>query len=308
MGIAVREPMLLKKAVSAAVPAMVAVIAFLHAQAIGALVDATATPASIAPFAEARAATVTDFPAPRPTSGQVILDRNPFDHLGIPVAPTDGAAADVFNGDVRNVPECEGVRTIITVRAEEPDASFAALEVGGKRHLRRRGGEVDNLSVLFIAEDRVWISKNGSICQAKLFGAAPPPAAAAKPAAGAPSALEKSIGAKIQKTGPNEYAIDRGAVSQLLEAQTELMKTPLVPEKEGDRVVGYRMTRIKPGSVLSMLGLEAGDRLESLDGVAVTSAEGMMQAYARLSTGTLSHMTIHVNRGGKPLNLDYVIK
>ena len=118
--------MLLKKAVSAAVPAMVAVIAFLHAQAIGALVDATATPASIAPFAEARAATATDFPAPRAPSGKIILDRNPFDHLGTPAPAGEEVTAGAFDGDVRDAPLCEGVRAIVAVRADEPDESGRA--------------------------------------------------------------------------------------------------------------------------------------------------------------------------------------
>ncbi len=44
---------------SLVVPASVAFVAFLHAQATGSLVDAAAVPASIAPFAEARAAAAT---------------------------------------------------------------------------------------------------------------------------------------------------------------------------------------------------------------------------------------------------------
>lgn len=157
------------------------------------------------------------------------------------------------------------------------------------------------------------MQRGDALCQAPLFSAKPVEAKA-KPAAPAihPSPLEKEISKQIEKTGPTSYAIDRGAVSRLLEAQTELMKTPLTPEKAGpnpsDQVVGYRLNRVKPGSVLASLGLEAGDRLEAIDGVSVTSPEGMMQAYARLSTGTLSHLVIHVTRGGKPVNLDYTIK
>jgi general secretion pathway protein C len=295
--------MLLKKVVSAAVPAMIAVAAFFQAHAIGSLVDASVTPAAIAPFAEARAASLPETDrARRVTSGQAILDRNVFDSAARPAAVV---ATDVVDGDPQRVPICEGVRAIVTVRAEKPDASFAALDVGGKRHLRRRGGEVDDLRLVYVGDDRVWLARGETLCQAPLF-AAPAPKTEAKPepkAASTGTPFEKEIAKQIEKTGPTSYAIDRGAVSRLLEAQTELMKTPLVPEKEG-----YRLKSVKPGSVLASLGLESGDRLESIDNVSVTSPEGMMQAYARLSTGTLSHLTIHVNRGGRPVNLDYAIK
>ncbi|MBX3230822.1 MAG: hypothetical protein KIT84_01285 [Labilithrix sp.] len=288
--------MLLKNALSAAVPAMIAVIAFLHAHAVGALIDASSTTAaSVAPFAEARAATAP--PAKARGDAETILARNVFDHTATPAQKLIGAR------QTADAPSCEGVRALVSVRVDENDASFAALDVGGKRYIRRRGGFIDGLAVVFVGTDRVWLAQNGVVCQARIFGAEPP-----KRAARTASAFEQEIGAKIQKTGPNEYAIDRGAVARLLEAQTELMKTPLAPEKENDRVVGYRLVRVKPGSVLSLLGLESGDRLEAVDGVAVTSPEGMMQAYARLSTGTLERLTIRVTRAGKPTSLDYTIK
>lgn len=296
----------LKKVLSAAVPAMIAVAAFFQAHAVGSLVDASITPAAIAPFAEARAAS-----SPRPartTSGQSIVERNIFDSTAKPKALE---ATDVVDGDPSRVPICEGVRAVVTVRADRPDASFAALDVGGKRHLRKRGGEVADLRLVYVGDDRVWLQRGDTLCQAPLFVRAPEAPSKPAPASSATnhsSPLEKELAKQIQKTGPNEYAIDRGAVSRILEAQAELMKTPLTPEKQGDQVVGYRLVRVKPGSVLSSLGLESGDRLESIDGVSVTSPEGMMQAYARLSTGTLSHLVIHVNRAGKPLNLDYSIR
>lgn len=308
--------MLLKKVASAAVPAMIAVCAYFQAHAVGSLVDASMAPAAIAPFAEAHAASLPEHrEAPRARSGEVILERNVFDSTARPAVIQ---ATDIVDPDPARAPICEGVRAIVTVRAEHPDASFAALDVGGKRHLRKRGGEVEDLRLVFVGDDRVWLQRGSTVCQAPLFVPATAPGASSvgKPTdggkgpepKGAASPLEREIASKIQKTGPHEYAVDRGAVSRILEAQAELMRTPLVPEKQGDQVVGYRLVRVKPDSVLAALGLESGDRLESIDGVAVTSAEGMMQAYARLSTGTLQRLTIHVSRGGRPLDLDYAIR
>jgi hypothetical protein len=153
--------MLLEKVVSAAVPAMIAVAAFFQAHAVGSLVDASIPPAAIAPFAEARAA--TSKPAAR--SGHAILERNVFDSTARPEAETTSDAA----------PPCDGVRAVVTVRADSPDGSFAALDVRGKRHLRRRGGEVEDLRVVDVGDDRVWLARDGALCEARIFAPPPPP-------------------------------------------------------------------------------------------------------------------------------------
>src|SRR3954471_21283841 len=110
--------MLLKKVVSAAVPAMIAVAAFFQAHAIGSLVDSSLTPAAIAPFAEARAAsspTVLD--QKRTTSGELILAHNVFDSTARPSSLAN-KTIDVVDGDPSRVPICEGVRAVVTVRAD----------------------------------------------------------------------------------------------------------------------------------------------------------------------------------------------
>ncbi len=305
--------MLLRKLVSAAVPVSVALVAFLHAHAIGALVDAAVTPASIAPFAEARAATAPP-PRPKPKNALAILERNAFDHLAGPLTGTGQilGGSDLDLSDPLSAPMCTDVRALVTVAAEDPDVSFAALDVRGKRLLRGRGGDAGDLRLVYVAEDRVWLARDGKLCQSLVFGGTPSATtvAAAPGSLGAPgqTPLEKELAGKIVKTGPHEFQIDRGAVDRILAAQAELMKAPLLPEKEGDRVVGYRLVRIRAGSVLASLGLESGDRLDSIDGISVADPEGVMKVYARLSTGTLDRMTIHIVRGGKPVNLDYSVK
>jgi general secretion pathway protein C len=320
--------MLLRKVLSFAVPASIALAAFLHAHAIGSLIDATtvsaplgAPAASIAPFAEARAAETAGGKA---KSADPILDRNPFDHVTGPLRHLDGqivADAEIQEVNPFAAPPCDGVRAVAAIRATDAEASFAALDLGGGKHvLRKRGGELGaetsptKMRVVYVGEDRVWLSRDGALCQAKVFGAPPVvvPASVKESNGSAPAApqskLESDVTKKIQKTGPTSYEIDRGAVSQILEAQTELMKVPLVPEKENGNVVGFKMVKIKEGSVLSALGLMSGDRLVSINGIEVTSTERMVEAYARLRSGTLTNFTINVVRNGKPTNLDYQIK
>jgi general secretion pathway protein C len=166
------------------------------------------------------------------------------------------------------------------------------------------------MQVVYVAEDRVWLSRGGVLCQARVFGKPASTAPDGKPVATSPAQtpLEKELASKIAKTGPNEFQIDRGAVDRILEAQLELMKTPLAPDKVGDRVVGFRLLRVRPGSILATLGLQTGDRLVSLNGIEVTSTERMLEAYAKLQSRTIDRLTIHLVRDGKPTNIDYVIR
>lgn len=292
--------MLLRSVVGLAVPASVALIAFLQARAIGALVDAAATPPSIAPFAEARAAAAATS-ASSTRSAETILAHNPFDHTARASASVDDAPAEV--------PPCEGVHATVSVSTEDADASFALLRVGadGRRLLRSTGGEVDDeRRVVAVGADRVWLERGGKLCVARVFGGPAVTATTAAPVQ--QSAIEKEIVSHIARTGANEVQIDRGAVDRILEAPAELMKAPLVAEKEGERVVGYRLLRVRPGSVLAALGIESGDRLVSINGIEVGSTERMLEGYARLRTGTIDRLTIHLVRNGKPLNVDYVVR
>ena len=71
--------MALRRLISLVVPDSVAVVAFLHAQATGALVDTTAAPASIAPCAEARAAAANADSVEPAKLAALILERKPID-------------------------------------------------------------------------------------------------------------------------------------------------------------------------------------------------------------------------------------
>jgi general secretion pathway protein C len=299
---------------TALVPVSLVLVAFLNAHAVSSLVEGTLSGAALVPApAEAPgpawvAASVRGKP-----SANAILDRNPFDHVTGPLREAQPGPAELppRDGDPATAPLCEGVRPVVLVGNEDQNVAFAALDVGGKRLLRKRGGEVGPAIVEYVGWDRVWLRGRMGLCQAPLFGA-PPPAAkpertSADPQARAPSQLESELGKQIAKIGPNEYAIERAAVDRILEAQAELMKQRIVQDKEGDRVVGVKIFGIKPGSILAMLGIENGDRLETLNGYEMSNPEKMLEAYARLRTGA-DRLQIHLTRAGKPVNVDYTIR
>ncbi len=316
---------LLKKNFWLVVLPLVAVAALLNAQAITQLVGISLMPDEsqlAAPPVVAKKSTVLASTA-RSLSADPILSRNPFDHVTGSLLPRAEAEAEQAEGepaidmsDPRHAPPCEGTKVLVIAASSDPEWSLAAFSGDdGKSILRRRGGDVGGKTVEYVGWDRVWLRNGGTLCQAQLFSkegeapkapAPPPPVASAAPKKGAP-ALDPSMAKGIQRVSATEFNIDRGVVDKILENQAELMKQArIMPEQENGKVVGIRMYGIRPETLLGTLGMENGDRLQTINGFDMASPEKALEAYARLRTA--DKLTVQVNRNGKTMNLDYNIK
>jgi general secretion pathway protein C len=274
-----------------------------------------------APPPVAKVAPMSTSTTKNPTA-EPILARNPFDHVTGPLRPpavedTAVASTTLDTSDPWNAPLCEGVKVLIITASSDPDWSFAAVSgtTDTKSMLRRRGGEVAGKTVHFVGWDRVWFQNGSSLCQAQLFkqpevhAAAPAPAASASaaPAKGGAGALDPALAKGIQKVSATEFNIDRGVVDKILENQSELMRQArIVPEQENGKTVGIRMFGIRPETLLGTLGMENGDRLQTINGFDMASPEKALEAYARLRTA--DKLVVQVNRRGQNMNLDYNIK
>lgn len=255
------------------------------------------------------------------TSADPILSRNAFDSqtgplLGATGIDLPGSGAQVDLSDPMNAPMCEGVKVLIIAASSDPDWSFAAMQSPGdqKSVLRRRGGDFGGKKIEFVGWDRVWLDNGGQLCQAKLFNPEAPPSTTPAPIAqsmpptrGGPGSVPEDIKKGIQRVSATEFNVDRSVVDKVLENQAELMKQArIVPEQENGKVVGIRLFGVRPDTLLGVLGMENGDRLQSINGFDMTSPEKALEAYARLRTA--DHMTVSVNRKGSNMNLDYNIK
>lgn len=256
----------------------------------------------------------------RTTSADVILSRNPFDHvtgaLNAPPPVEAQPAAALDTSDPMNAPRCDGVKVLVITASSDPDWSFAALTSGSdpKSQLRRRGGEIGGKTVHFIGWDRVWLQTGSTLCQIGLFQGgpeAPKPVAAQPttpaPTTGGPSGVDPAIKNGIVRVSATEFNVDRGVVDKILENQADLMRQArIVPEQENGKVVGIRLFGVRPDTLLGTLGMENGDRLQSINGFDIASPEKALEAYARLRTA--DKLNISLNRRGQAMNLDYNIK
>jgi general secretion pathway protein C len=170
--------------------------------------------------------------------------------------------------------------------------------------------------------DRVWLTGSSGRCQMSVGGKAP--AKSASPSTSPPSSVSpnpaadgtgtrrkgkvpQEIADKIHKVSETEFSVERSVVDSILENQSELMRSArIVPEKEGDKIVGIRLFGIRTDSLLGTLGLENGDRLSSINGFEMSDPQKALEAYSKLRTA--DHLTVSVNRRGKPMNIDFNIK
>jgi general secretion pathway protein C len=324
---------LLRKYFPVLVFALVALAAYFQAGAASELVGA----ALIAPNASAVVpAQGRAVPRERAEarSALPIIERNPFDSVtgplnAKPIETPVPKPNELETHDPLAAPACEGVAAFIITESTDPLWSVAALQGAGepRPRMRRAGDDVAGKKVEFIGynplEDSpaVWFSRSGSLCQVVLFraqqtpppaapAAAPPPAPAGDPSIsggrGAP-AVPPEIASKIQKVSDTEFQIDRAVVDTILERQADLMKSArIVPEQKDGKVLGVRLVGIRPDTLLGTLGLQNGDRLETINGFNMASPEKALEAYARLRTA--SSLNVKVNRRGQPVSIDYRIK
>ncbi len=312
---------LLKRHFWAPTLALTSVAAFFGARGVGNLFGASLSAddkqLSAQPMATKAAASST-VGTPKATSADPILARNPFDSQTGPLlrGPTvdDPVGVPVDLSDPINAPTCTDVKVLIIAASSDPEWSFAALQAPGdqKSLLRRRGGDFNGKEVKFVGWDRVWLTNGGQLCQASMFNPAGPPptvpvASAAPPPKDGAGAVPDDIKKGIVKLSATEYNVDRGIVDKILENQAELMKQArIVPEQENGKVVGIRLFGVRNDTLLGALGMENGDRLQSINGFDMTSPEKALEAYARLRTA--DHMTVSLNRKGSNMNMDYNIK
>jgi general secretion pathway protein C len=270
-------------------------------------------------------------------SAEAIIERNPFDSVTGPLnaKPIETPALtpkpeELETKDPLHVPQCEGVSAFIITESHDRLWSVAALQGPGepRPRMRRVGDDVAGKKVEYIgfnpAENSpsVWLSGPGALCQTLLFRIAPPaaagatptptPAASAEPVAppspgrGAPP-VPADIASKIQKISDTEYHVDHAVIDNILEHQAELMKSArIVPEQKDGKVLGIRLFGIRPDTLLGTLGIQNGDRLESINGFNMGSPEKALEAYARLRTA--SNLNVKVSRRGAPVSIDYRIK
>lgn len=255
--------------------------------------------------------------ATRNVSSVVILTSNPFDSTSAAMRDASGEGAEIEQQRSDEASPCRtAARVVIAAVDDDPRRSMAVLAMGdaaGSKPLVRLGAMVEGRTVARIEGEHVWLREaDGSrYC----FVSTTAPARATKtsvvpPIAAAPAAgptLPKGVLEGIQRIDDNHYAIDRTVRDVVFSSPTELMKSlRIAPEMQGGKAIGVRLQTLDGGSLLSHLGLRAGDVVRSINGFDVTSPEKMLEAYGKLQSAP--SVEVSIVRGGAPTVIGFEVR
>ena len=122
-----------------------------------------------------------------------------------------------------------------------------------------------------------------------------------------PDQAAGEVARSIRRVSDTEYVLTRHGLEVLLEHSAALLKrVRIVPEKEGDRVLGLRLFGVREDDTLSHLGIQNGDRVERLAGHDISSPDHALEAYAAVKNA--KRAMLEIVRRGKPVKILYRVE
>jgi general secretion pathway protein C len=218
---------------------------------------------------------------------------------------------------------CRGKRRLIgtVVVPGDLERSLAAI-VGedGKAGLHRGGADVDGDTIRAIESDSVVLQGSVSFCRLAMFEVGSSANVAKPRRIGAKKKAKKitkgvdadrnaglsseEIAGGIEKVNDTNYNLSRSMLNKVLDNAGRLIGIAAVaPLMEGGRSVGMRIYGIKPNTLLTKLGIQNGDVLESVNGQPLTSPDSALGAYTTLRTA--DKFNLSVRRNGKSMMINY---
>ena len=259
---------------------------------------------------------------------RVVLRRNIFDSaLGdlsdVPASDPELPASAMPDETVEE-PCQNDMRLIGTVVVPgQLEQSLAAI-VGkdSKAGLHRGGAEVDGSRIRSIQSDTVILQTSSGFCRLAMFevdsGPKPKRAPIAKkrkksskkkpkkaPDADRNAGLsEEELAQGIEKVNDTNYNLSRSMLNKVLDNAGRLIGIAAVsPKVEDGRSVGMEIRGIRANTLLTKLGIQNGDILESVNGQSLTSTDAAIGAYTTLRTSDKFNLSIR--RGGQSMIINY---
>ncbi|MFT3926730.1 MAG: type II secretion system protein GspC [Myxococcales bacterium] len=214
------------------------------------------------------------------------------------------------------------LRLMAIIMHEDPARSFAVIRKGAtpaKQVLM--GTDVDGVKLLLLAPTHAYVRDAGAAaCRLPLYlTTTPPPAVAvatpapaaepAKRSKKAPLFNEAELAAGITELGPDRYRVTRDIITRgMADAAGVVRGTKFQPQVGGggERNAGVKLAGVAATSTLHKLGMRDGDVLRTLNGVNLSTPDGMLGAYALLREQKT--VSLSVMRDGRPKTITYVFE
>jgi len=259
----------------------------------------------------------------------IVLKRNIFDSaLGdlsaMPVADPVLPDAELPEDDVE-APCTNNMRLIGTVVMPGAlEQSLAAIEGTDKKAgLHRGGAEVEGSRIRAIQSDNVVLQTKTGFCRLAMFEVAASPKRLKKqlirtqkkpeekgkkgktPAADRNAGLSaEELSQGIEKINDTNYNLSRTMLNKVLDNAGRLIGIAAVsPKVEGGQPIGMEIRGVRANTLLTKLGIQNGDVLESVNGQPLTSTDAALGAYTTLRTGDKFNLSIR--RGSESMIINY---
>jgi len=116
-----------------------------------------------------------------------------------------------------------------------------------------------------------------------------------------------NIQAEIKRKDDSHYTITRVGADAVMASLPSIARTVrAVPERKSGKPIGFRLLGLKSGSLLTRIGLQEGDLVQSLGGNELTSSDKALTAYAKFRTAGVLQASLM--RGSKPLTVELKIE
>lgn len=105
---------------------------------------------------------------------------------------------------------------------------------------------------------------------------------------------------------PKNVSLARTEVENAITNVNDLMRQAKIrPHFQNGKADGLTITRIKPNSIFSKLGLRSGDVIKGVDGNDISSVDDALQFYNSLKSA--SNVSLEIRRRGRSQTIEYAI-
>lgn len=108
----------------------------------------------------------------------------------------------------------------------------------------------------------------------------------------------------VRSGGDNRWAISRDEADKARSNLGELLKQArMEPHIVNGKTDGFEVKMVKPNTIFTALGLQKGDIVKQVNGLALDSPEKALQIFQQLREAR--HIVVALERGGTPMSFEY---
>ncbi len=200
---------------------------------------------------------------------------------------------------------------VATMVAQPARASRAVLRKGRRRtaptRMVRPGQKVGDVVVAAIHPTRAVLREGNDYSCVKLGEKPKRKRRVRERSRSKRSKASANIARSVKKVGRDRYQVDREMLDEQLNDLHALGRQVRIrPHRKRGKAHGFKLLRVRSGSLFFHLGLRRGDVFAGVNGETVTSPNEALALFDRLKTAR--DVTVTVERRGRPRTLEYAVR